>query len=121
MERVLGPEMGDFVREVWVHSPAKPRAHAVNVHYYYRHTTLARDAVVSSVVLQFERGDPETVRAEMQQRRARHLVDALGQQLDADAVLRHHARGVELAGGAVGEAATEAETDDADRPGHVGP
>lgn len=64
-------EMGDFVREVWVQSPAKPQAHAVNVHYYYRHTTLARDAVVSHAVLDFERGDPEAIRTEMQQRLVR--------------------------------------------------
>ena len=64
-------EMGDFVREVWVQSPAKPQPHAVTVQYYYRHTTLARDAVVSHVVLAFERGDSETVRREMQQRLVR--------------------------------------------------
>ena len=44
-------EMGDFVREVWVQSPSKPDPHAVSVQYYYRHTTLARDAVVSRVTL----------------------------------------------------------------------
>ena len=64
-------EMGDFVREVWVHSPAKPRAHAVNVQYYYRHTSLARDAVVSHAVLQFDRGEPGAVREEMQLRLVR--------------------------------------------------
>ncbi len=41
-------EMGDFVRDVWVQSPAKPEAHSVTVQYFYRHTTLARDAVVST-------------------------------------------------------------------------
>ncbi|MFN2448547.1 MAG: UDP-N-acetylmuramate dehydrogenase [Candidatus Baltobacteraceae bacterium] len=64
-------EIGDFVREVYVHSPAKPRAHPVNVQYYYRHTTLARDAIVGHVVLGFERGDPEQVREEMQRRLVR--------------------------------------------------
>src|SRR5579872_6016220 len=64
-------EMGDFVRDVWVQSPAKPDPHAVTVHYYYRHTTLARDAVVSRVTLQFELGDPRTVREEMQHRLVR--------------------------------------------------
>lgn len=64
-------EMGDFVREVWVQSPSKPHAHAVSVQYYYRHTTLARDAVVSRVTLAFERGDPLTVRREMQARLVR--------------------------------------------------
>ncbi|HET9030933.1 MAG TPA: UDP-N-acetylmuramate dehydrogenase, partial [Candidatus Aquilonibacter sp.] len=64
-------EMGDFVRAVWVQSPAKPQAHAVTVQYFYRHTTLARDAVVSRVTLAFERGDPKAVREEMQARLVR--------------------------------------------------
>ncbi len=61
-------EIGDFVREVWVQSPSKPEPHGVSVQYYYRHTTLARDAVVSRVMLAFERGDPKTVREAMQER-----------------------------------------------------
>lgn len=64
-------EMGDFVREVWVQSPSKPDAHAVPVQYYYRHTTLARDAIVSRVTMAFAPGDPKTVREEMQQRLVR--------------------------------------------------
>ncbi|HVA28458.1 MAG TPA: UDP-N-acetylmuramate dehydrogenase [Candidatus Baltobacteraceae bacterium] len=64
-------EMGDFVREVWVQSPSKPQAHAVSVHYFYRHTTLARDAIVSRVTLAFERGDPKAVRDEMRARLVR--------------------------------------------------
>ncbi len=64
-------EMGDFVREVWVQSPAKPRPHAVTVQYYYRHTSLARDAIVSRVTLQFELGDPHAIREEMQRRLVR--------------------------------------------------
>jgi len=64
-------EIGDFVRDVWVQSPAKPQAHPVTVHYYYRHTSLARDAIVSRVRLQFERGDPHGTRMEMQQRLVR--------------------------------------------------
>lgn len=64
-------EIGDFVREVWVQSPSKPQPHPVSLHYYYRHTTLSRDAVVSRVTLAFERGDPEQVRAEMQRRLVR--------------------------------------------------
>lgn len=64
-------EIGDFVREVWVQSPAKPQAHPVSVHYYYRHTSLARDAIVARVTLVFERGDPQSVREEMQQRLVR--------------------------------------------------
>ncbi len=64
-------EMGDFVRNVWVQSPVKPDPHAISVQYFYRHTTLARDAVVSRVTLAFERGDPKTVREEMQARLVR--------------------------------------------------
>lgn len=64
-------EIGDFVREVWVQSPAKPEAHPVSVHYYYRHTSLARDAIVSRVTLVFERGQSQTVRGEMQERLVR--------------------------------------------------
>lgn len=64
-------EMGEFVRDVWVQSPAKPESHAVTVQYFYRHTTLARDAVVSRVTLVFERGDPERVRSEMKARLVR--------------------------------------------------
>ncbi len=64
-------EIGDFVREVWVQSPSKPEPHAVSLQYYYRHTTLAQDAVVSRVTLAFERGEPAEVRAEMQDRLVR--------------------------------------------------
>ena len=64
-------EMGDFVREVWVQSLAKPNPHSVTVQYYYRHTSLARDAIVSRVTLQFERADPQAVREEMQRRLVR--------------------------------------------------
>ncbi len=64
-------EMGDFVHEVWVQSPSRPEPHAVSVQYYYRHTTLARDAIVSRVTLRFERGDVAAVREEMQQRLVR--------------------------------------------------
>lgn len=64
-------EIGEFVRDVWVHTPTKPDAHAVSVQYYYRHTTLARDAIVARVTLAFERGDPQAVRSEMQERLVR--------------------------------------------------
>jgi UDP-N-acetylmuramate dehydrogenase len=64
-------EIGEFVREVWVQTPLKPDAHPVSVQYYYRHTTLTRDAIVASVVLAFERGDPAEVRASMQDRLVR--------------------------------------------------
>ena len=64
-------EIGEFVREVWVQAPAKPDAHAVTPQFFYRHTTLARDAVVAWAVLAFERGDPAEVRAAMQRRLVR--------------------------------------------------
>jgi UDP-N-acetylmuramate dehydrogenase len=64
-------EIGDFVREVWVQSPSKPDAHAVSVQYFYRHTTLARDAVVSRVTLAFEAGDPDGVREDLKSRLVR--------------------------------------------------
>lgn len=64
-------EIGDFVREVWVQSPGKPVAHPVSVEYYYRRTSLSRDAIVSRVSLEFASGDPKVVREEMQQRLVR--------------------------------------------------
>jgi UDP-N-acetylmuramate dehydrogenase len=64
-------EIGDFVLQVWVQSPSKPQPHPIGLQYYYRHTTLARDAVVSRVTLAFERGDPAIERAEMQERLVR--------------------------------------------------
>lgn len=64
-------EMGDFVRGVWVQSPAKPEPHPVTVEYFYRHSTLARDAVVSRVTLAFTKADPRGVREEMQTRLVR--------------------------------------------------
>jgi UDP-N-acetylmuramate dehydrogenase len=64
-------EIGEFARDVWVQTPAKPAAHRVTMQYFYRHTTLARDAVVARVTLGFERGDPAVVRADMQQRLVR--------------------------------------------------
>ena len=64
-------EFGEFVREVWVQTPAKPDAHPVTPQYFYRHTTLAQDAVVASVTLDFERGEAAGVRAETQQRLVR--------------------------------------------------
>ncbi len=64
-------EIGEFVRNVWVQSATKPDAHPVTVQYFYRHTTLARDAIVARVTLAFERGDPQAVRADMQARLVR--------------------------------------------------
>jgi len=59
-------EMGEFVRDVRVQTPAKPEAHAVTPQYFYRHTTLACDAVVTHVTLHFARGDAAAVREAMQ-------------------------------------------------------
>ena len=64
-------EIGEFVRDVWVQTPAKPDAHAVSVQYFYRHTTLAHDALVARATLTFAHGDPREVRAEMQRRLVR--------------------------------------------------
>lgn len=64
-------EIGDFVRDVWVQSPSKPHPHAISVRYFYRHSSLARDAVVSRVTLEFARGEPRSVREEMQSRLVR--------------------------------------------------
>jgi UDP-N-acetylmuramate dehydrogenase len=64
-------EIGDFVRDIWVQSPSKPNPHAIAVQYYYRHTTLARDAIVARVTLDFACGDPRSVRGEMQARLVR--------------------------------------------------
>ncbi len=61
-------EIGEFVRDVWVHTPAKPDAHPVGIRYYYRHTSLTRDAIVARVTLAFERGNAADVRARMQTR-----------------------------------------------------
>jgi UDP-N-acetylmuramate dehydrogenase len=64
-------ELGDFVRSVWVVSPAKPEPHSVTVQYFYRHSSLARDAVVARVTLAFKKSDPHSVRDEMQGRLVR--------------------------------------------------
>ncbi|HTU83125.1 MAG TPA: UDP-N-acetylmuramate dehydrogenase [Candidatus Acidoferrales bacterium] len=64
-------ELGEFVRDVWVQSPSKPDPHPVAVAYFYRHSTLARDAVVCRVALRFAREDPGEVRDEMQTRLVR--------------------------------------------------
>jgi UDP-N-acetylmuramate dehydrogenase len=64
-------EFGDFVRSVWVVSPAKPELHPVTVQYFYRHSSLARDAIVARVTLAFPKADPRTVRQEMQGRLVR--------------------------------------------------
>jgi UDP-N-acetylmuramate dehydrogenase len=64
-------EIGDFVRHVWVQSPSRPDPHSVSVRYFYRHTSLPRDVVVARATLAFAKGDPRTVREEMQTRLVR--------------------------------------------------
>jgi UDP-N-acetylmuramate dehydrogenase len=64
-------EIGEFVREVWVQSPSRPEAHAVDVRYFYRRSTLDRDVVVSRVTLAFARANAHAVRDEMQSRLVR--------------------------------------------------
>ena len=64
-------EFGEFVREVSVQTPAKPEPHAVTPQYFYRHTTLARDAVVTHATLHFACGDPVSVRDVLQERLVR--------------------------------------------------
>ena len=64
-------EIGEFVRDVHVHTLNRPDAHSVSVQYYYRHTTLERDAIVSRVSLAFERGEPTAVRERLQERLVR--------------------------------------------------
>ncbi|GAC1311828.1 MAG: UDP-N-acetylmuramate dehydrogenase [Vulcanimicrobiaceae bacterium] len=64
-------ETGDFVRDVWVATPSKPHAHAVTPQYFYRHTTLAHDAVVTHATLHFQCGEATAVRAATQARLVR--------------------------------------------------
>ena len=64
-------EIGEFVRNVWVQSPSKPEPTPVTVQYYYRHTSLARDAIVSRVLLAFECSDAKIVRDQAQRRLVR--------------------------------------------------
>ncbi|HLX26340.1 MAG TPA: UDP-N-acetylmuramate dehydrogenase [Candidatus Cybelea sp.] len=64
-------EIGEFVREVWVQSPSRPEPHSTSVRYLYRDSTLARDVVVSRVVLEFARLGSGDVRLEMRNRLVR--------------------------------------------------
>jgi UDP-N-acetylmuramate dehydrogenase len=82
-------EMGDFVRDVWVQTPGKPSPHAVTPQYYYRHTTLARDAVVTRVSLEFERGEAVRVREETQGRLVRRKATQPLQQPNAGSCFRN--------------------------------
>jgi UDP-N-acetylmuramate dehydrogenase len=64
-------EIGEFVREVWVQSPSHPQPRATSVRYLYRRSTLARDVVVSRVLLEFAAATARDVRSEMQTRLVR--------------------------------------------------
>jgi UDP-N-acetylmuramate dehydrogenase len=64
-------EAGEFVRDVWVQTAAKPEPHTVSVQYFYRHTTVARDAIVARARFAFPKGVPSAVREEMQTRLVR--------------------------------------------------
>jgi UDP-N-acetylmuramate dehydrogenase len=64
-------EIGEFVREVRVQTPALPQPAPVWVGFSYRRTTLPRDAIVAGVTLAFPCGDPVTVRERTQGRLVR--------------------------------------------------
>ena len=64
-------ETGEFVRSVWVQTPSRPEPHAVALRYFYRRSSLERDAIVSRVTFAFARGSPGDVRAEMRKRLVR--------------------------------------------------
>jgi UDP-N-acetylmuramate dehydrogenase len=96
-------EIGDFVREVWIHTPSRPDAHAVTPQYYYRRTSLSRDAIVSNVVLAFPRASASEVRSEMQQRLVRRKETQPLQHPNAGSCFRnpvgdHAGRLIEAAG-----------------------
>jgi UDP-N-acetylmuramate dehydrogenase len=64
-------EIGEFVREVRVQTPAQPEPRPLWVGFDYRHTTLSRDAMVAGVTLAFPRGDASAVRSRTQDRLVR--------------------------------------------------
>jgi len=64
-------EIGEFVREVRVQTPARPEPAPAWVGFSYRHTTLPPEAVVAGVTLAFACGDPAAVRARTQDRLVR--------------------------------------------------
>jgi len=64
-------EIGEFAREVRAQTPGRPQPHVVAPQYFYRRTTLDRDAIVTFVTLAFEAGDPAEVRRETQARLVR--------------------------------------------------
>jgi len=64
-------EIGDFATEVVVQTPSRPEAHAIDVGWSYRRTSIPRDAIVARAALRFERGVAAEVRARMQARLVR--------------------------------------------------
>jgi len=82
-------EIGEFVEEVLVQTPQLPDPHPVSVQYYYRHTSLERDAVVAAVRLRFERGDPAAVRGDLQGRLKRRKESQPIQWPNAGSVFRN--------------------------------
>jgi UDP-N-acetylmuramate dehydrogenase len=61
-------ELGEFVRDVRVQTPGNPRPHVVDIRYFYRKSTLPRDAVVASARFVFARGDENEVRRRVRER-----------------------------------------------------
>jgi UDP-N-acetylmuramate dehydrogenase len=64
-------EIGEFAREIWIQSPSRPQPHVTSARYLYRRSTLARDVVVSRVLLEFAGSAVGDVRSEMQTRLVR--------------------------------------------------
>jgi len=82
-------EVSDFVREVWVQTPTRPRPHACTPQYFYRSSTLARDAVVARAELRFARGETAAVRARTQERLVRRKATQPLQQPSAGSCFRN--------------------------------
>ena len=82
-------EVGDFVRAVWVQTPTRPQPHACTPQYFYRSSTLARDAVVARAELRFARGETAAVRARTQARLVRRKATQPLQQPSAGSCFRN--------------------------------
>jgi UDP-N-acetylmuramate dehydrogenase len=64
-------EIGEFVRDVRIQTPARPQPTPAWVGFSYRRTTLPRDAIVADATLAFALGDPAAVRERTQERLVR--------------------------------------------------
>jgi UDP-N-acetylmuramate dehydrogenase len=64
-------EIGEFVRDVRIQTPARPEPTSAWVGFSYRRTTLPRDAIVADATLTFALGDPAAVRERTQERLVR--------------------------------------------------